>query len=146
MSTSIRMLQQHPLRCLAWLTGSAVTFCLIACATGVERFGTPLPMAEVSRIEPGHTTRSEVLAWLGPPAERIDGGRVSEDEGRPAIVPRAGEEILLWRYQERHEIFGTALLYTRFSQRTLTDTVMIVLDERGVVSHVASQRQTGSGR
>lgn len=129
--------------------GLAGTAGLLGCATGIERFGTPIPFERVAQIEPGRSTRAEILTLFGPPTASslyLPDKALPEEAGNaPLAAVRAGEEVLLWEYQERHERFGTALLYTYFSHRTLTDTLLVVLDANGVVSHAAFGLQTGGG-
>jgi hypothetical protein len=113
----------------------------LSCATGIERFGSPISADRVNQIDVGRSTRNDVLSLLGPPTFR---SRVLPlaDEDTPQISAAPREEVLLWEYRERHERFATVLLYTFFSQRTLTDTVMVLIDDQGVVSHVAFGRET----
>lgn len=114
---------------------------LSSCATGVERFGVPIAGNRVAGVEIGRSTRADVLSLLGPPTFDSSLGRPTGEEPQE-LRPKRGETVFLWEYRERHEQFGTLLLYTFFSQRTLTDTLMVVIDERGVVSHVALRRET----
>ena len=112
---------------------------LLGCATGRERFGRPIASERLAQIEVGRSTRSEVLALLGPPLRDPHEKKraASEDEEREPV-----ERALYWEYSERHELFGSAILYTYYSQDTLTDTLMVVFDERNVVEAVAFERET----
>jgi hypothetical protein len=113
----------------------------LSCATGVERFGAPIPADRVDQIVAGRSTRNDVLSLLGPPT--FDSRVLPPgDEDSPRVVPEPREEVLLWEYRERRERFATVILYTFFSQKTLTDTVMVLIDDQGVVSHVAVGRET----
>jgi hypothetical protein len=129
------------LRIAARITGLALLLgTVLGCASGVERFGVPIPAKRVAQIEMGRTTRAEVLSLLGPPTFG-SGFSSLPDEKPPKLVLDPGEKILLWEYQERRERFATVILYTFFSQWTLTD----MIDARDVVSHVALGHETGSG-
>ena len=112
---------------------------LLGCATGRERFGRPIATERLAQIEVGRSTRSEVLALLGPPLRdpHEKKGDASADEEREPV-----ERALYWEYSERHELFGSAILFTYYSQETLTDTLMVVFDERNVVEVVAFERET----
>jgi hypothetical protein len=119
------------------LTLSAVITATTACAMGVERFGRPISLDRLDRIEVGRSTRSEVLALLGPP---VQDARPRESNGGALEEP--SDRALFWEYRERYERFGTLILYTYFSQHTLSDTLMVVFDERDVVSGIALERET----
>jgi hypothetical protein len=106
---------------------------------GTERFGRPLLEDRIAQIEPGRTTRAQVLALLGPPVREP---RPKGTDGREASSEEPPEDALHWEYKERRERFATALLYTYFSQETLTDSLMIVFDERDIVEVVAIERET----
>jgi len=112
---------------------------LFGCAIGTERFGRPLPTDRIAQIAVGRSTRSEVLELLGPPVrdphQRQD---VDSESAKREPVERA----LYWTYSERHERFASAILYTYFSQDTLTDTLMIVFDELDKVEVVALEQET----
>ncbi len=125
----------------------SVTLALLcaSCAMGIERFGVPIPSDSMARIQPGRSTRADILSLLGPPTWQSRSLAGPEDGETPVVAVRPGEEVLVWEYRERRETFGTALLYTYFSQRILTDALMVVLDANGLVSHVALGRQTNAG-
>jgi hypothetical protein len=112
---------------------------LSGCAMGTERFGRPLLDDRIAQIEPGRTTRAQVLALLGPPVREP---RVRAKDEREASAAEPIERALYWEYKERRERFATAILYTYFSQETLTDSLMIVFDPRDVVEVVAIERET----
>ena len=112
---------------------------LSGCATGIERFGRPLPTDRIEQIRVGRSTRAEVLALLGAPVRDPHEAKRGESEGAQREVL---ERALYWEYSERHERFGSAILYTYFSQETLTDTLMVVFDAKGVVEVVALERET----
>jgi len=115
---------------------------LVGCATGTERIGRPIPADRVPQIEVGRSTRSEVLALLGPPIrDPHEGDRNRSESGE--IEPETVDRALYWEYQEHHELFASAILLTYFSQETLTDTLMVVFDERNIVEAVALEQETG---
>jgi hypothetical protein len=111
---------------------------LVACATGTERFGRPIPTDPIAQIEVGRSTRAQVLTLLGPPARDHE----DEDSDRADAAREPVDRALYWQYRERHELFATAILFTYFSQETLTDTLMVVFDERDVVEAVALEQET----
>ena len=113
---------------------------LVGCATGTERFGSPLPADRVPQLEVGRTTRAEALTLLGPPVRdpHADKG-ADRGDAEPEPVDRA----LYWQYREHHERFASVILFTYYFQETLTDTLMVVFDEHDVVSAVALERETG---
>ncbi len=120
----------------SFLTAAAL---LSGCATGTEQFGRPIPSDRITQIEVGRSTRAEVLTLLGPPV-RDPGSK--KGQGHRSEVPEPVEGALYWEYSERHERFGTAILFTYFSQETLTDTLMVVFDARNVVEAVAFEQET----
>jgi hypothetical protein len=113
---------------------------LVGCATGTEHYGRPIAADRIPQIEVGRTTRAEVLALLGPPVRdpHADKGADKGDEA-PEPVDRA----LYWQYREHHERFASVILFTYYFQETLTDTLMVVFDDRNVVEAVAVEQETG---
>ena len=121
---------------LSWLAGLLL---LCSCATGIERFGRPLLADRIGQITPGQSSRAEVLALLGPPVRDPHAKKNGDlDEPERESIERA----LYWEYSERRETFATAILYTFFSQETLTDSLMIVFDEHDVAQIVSFERET----
>jgi hypothetical protein len=112
---------------------------LFGCATGMERYGRPFQSDRIAQIEPGVTTRAEVLGLLGPPVRDPRNRRDAEADD---VAPEPIERALYWEYRERRERFGSAILFTYFSQETLTDSLMVVFDENDVVQIVAVEQET----
>jgi len=120
--------------------GLAALVLLFGCATGTEHFGSPLRTDRVPQIEVGKTTRAEVISLLGPPVRdpHADKG-ADRGDAEPEPVDRA----LYWQYREHHERFASVILVTYYFQETLTDTLMVVFDDRDVVQAIALEQETG---
>ncbi len=57
-------------RCRSWLTLAGVgllALTLVGCAIGRYYGGSRIPEDRIKDIQPGVTTRQEILAWFGPP-------------------------------------------------------------------------------
>ena len=123
--------------------------CLYIGARG--RVGPRLDPALAARIEPGVTTRTEVLELLGPPDEFLtaeetallldDAARLSE----ALDVARRAERAFTWQI-DHFELDGTfLLLYTYFDIETEPELLVIWFDDDGRVAHLATALRRSAG-
>jgi len=115
------------------------------CAVGYQRHGRVIDVRDVARLEPGVSTKQDVLDLFGPPSNlsRTDGlapAAALEGAGTEA-APRT-EDYYRYEYLENDETFFTLLLYTYWSRATLADSLLVIFDDEEVVKYVAFARQT----
>jgi len=139
------------LRALALLILMMV--CLSAgsgCVIGRHYDGRQIDPKVVDQIQIGVTTKQQVLDLLGPPrvfsrvqlsdlADRLV-ARVagSSDNVSVTLDPTLFDEAYLYEYRRENETFFTVvLLYTYFMRDRKSDELLIIFDQRDVVSHVA---------
>ncbi len=110
---------------------------------GSARFGAPVSREAAASIEPGRTTKAQLLALLGPPTEfkRPELGSVLvDDELRLSGVlatARRSENALTWQYDSVSSAGTALLLYNRMSSSTATDLLVVFFDEKDVVTSFA---------
>lgn len=142
---------------LTWLA-LGLLLSLGGCAVGRQKEGRLIDPLAVARIAPGKTTKQEILDLFGPPTRqsRVGAGS-SGQEGSPwaGSLGQGGgqnsvtitwdgvvEDIYTYEYRELNENFLSMLLYTYWSQTSLSDTLMVVFDPQEVVKYVAFTKQT----
>lgn len=131
----------------------AVVLWAPGCVTAHMTFGRPLAEpAVVARIEPGVTTRAELLDWLGPPDELLspmptERARIDDPVVRRVLVERDlfRRRLLTWEYERREDamliLFPYVNLFTHWRTWHDRDRLLVELDGAGVVSHVAVSRE-----
>ena len=96
----------------------------------------------LDRIEPGQTTRQEVLALLGPPEEFLRsevGSALDDDTVRVSGAIQLGNRALdafTWQHDRLESRGRWWLLYMWLDTTVESDILMIVFDERDLVSEV----------
>ena len=111
---------------------------------GTARAGPSFPMETIALIEPGVTTRFDVLDILGPPTEfeRPElAAAVLDDEMRFAAdllaVSRRARKVYTWQ-RDDWDMDGTVLLlFNGFWVDAKTDIVVVFFDDDDVVLDVA---------
>lgn len=131
---------------------------LAGCAIGRQKEGRVIDPQAVARIQPGTTSKQDVLDAFGPPTyqSRVGAG-VSGQDGSPLAGALgqgtaqssvtitwdgAVEDIYTYEYREHNETFFSLLLYTYWGQTTLSDTLMVVFDKQEKVRYAAFTKQT----
>lgn len=121
---------------------------LPGCAIGLVETGRVIDVRKVAGVKVGTTSKQEVLDLFGPPTalSRVQGTTRFEalpEGGQPQPVTRAlPEDVYTWEYREDHEKFFTLLLYTYWGRVTLTDSLLVIFDEKEQVKYLAFARQT----
>ena len=137
-----------------------VGLCLVAlllagCIDVRIEFQTLPSVADFARIEPGATSRAELLQLLGPPDEvrgpalgeglrRLDGREARVLEGRQVF----GDERWSWARELRSErIIGLLpvgpYLWKMRTSRSLEERWQVEFDERGVVRSITHVDEVG---
>jgi hypothetical protein len=123
--------------------------CLYVSASGA--FGSVLDPEVVARIVPGETTKSEVLALLGPPEEYLRsevleslGDEHTRVAGAVALGNRA-QDAFTYKYDDFSGSGNVFLLYNRFSGRVESDLLVVFFDREDRVREIAF-RSAGSKR
>jgi hypothetical protein len=119
----------------------ALPGCLYIGARG--ELGPRIDPAVVPRIEPGVTTRRELLEWLGPPSEYERPeltAMLLDDELRLTGVletARRAEQVWTWQHDDLDADGTWLLLWAGFWVQTTSDLLVVFLDDAGVVADVA---------
>ena len=150
-----RSLRYPPGVIRAWLCLVALALALAGCIQVRIDFQTLPAAADFERIDPGTTTRSEVLRVLGPPDEvrgpalgegmrRLDGRDARVLEGRQVF----GDERWSWARELRTERIVGLLpvgpyLWRMRTSRSLEERWQIEFDGRGVVRSISHVDEVG---
>lgn len=138
----------HRTRLFAALVALSCLLLLPGCILGRVRDGVPIDPLRVSMIEPGRTTKSDVVTLLGAPTYVNDrvGLRLVErppgiDDGQvgPLIdemVRSPLDHSYTYEYSDTKSTSLFLLLVSFTNQETRRDRVVIFFDDRGVVSHL----------
>jgi len=123
------------------LAALALPGCLFVGARGAA--GARLPAGIEARLQPGITTRAEVLALLGPPTEfkrpELSSALVDDElrvSGALAVARRA-ENVYTWQYDRLDARGSVLLLWNGLALRTASDLLVVFFDERDRVADVA---------
>jgi hypothetical protein len=126
-----------------------VVICLPGCIYIGARssIGQTFSPAAIAKIEPGVTTRSQMLALFGPPHEFLEpevSAALIDDSLRldaALDVARRSEQAWTWQ-SSKIEATGTfLLLYGGVWIETDTQLLVAFFDDQGVVQHVAVTRR-----
>jgi hypothetical protein len=118
---------------------------LAGCITARYEEGNAVPWERVSWIEPGRTTRSQILDWFGAPRNFASSTALSsflESRGLEASDYAKYPFTDVFAYEcARGQLSGfTAILYTRLRLELERDLLVILFDERDTVTHVGTRR------
>jgi hypothetical protein len=109
-------------------------------------FGPRISNNVLAQIQPGETTRAELLTRLGPPSEFLApevGTALGDDEARLAGAIRVGNRahrVLTWQHERLRARGRWWLIYLWTEAVVDSDVLMVVLDENNVVSAVGLRR------
>jgi hypothetical protein len=134
-------------RLMAW-AGSLLLLPGCLYTGGRASIGPQFSDATVAALQPGVTTKAQVLELLGPPNEykRPELDAVMRDDtarlaGALAVANRV-QDVLTWQRDEL-EFDGTwLLLWNRAAVRTDSDLLVVFFDESDVVRDVALRRSS----
>ena len=123
--------------------------CLYVSASGA--FGSALDPQVVARIVPGETTKSEVLALLGPPEEYLRSEvleSLGDDHTRVAGAVALGnraQDAFTYKHDNFSGSGNMLLLYNRFKGHVESDLLVVFFDREDRVREIAF-RSVGSQR
>lgn len=135
-------------RMLAMLPLLGLSGCLYVSAEGT--FGARVDPAVVARIEPGVTTKADVLRWLGPPEEFLRSEvleSLADDETRIAGGVALGNRAMDAFTYQRDDVESRAtllLLYNRVRARVESELLVVFFDADDRVREVSVRRVEGS--
>lgn len=134
------------------LVGLLWLFVLSGCVLGRVYRDHPLDEQKIAAIQPGVTTKAQVLSEFGPPQEIdqrelviVGGGvdaAVSGSKPRPQAENLVGARYFRYTYS-RANGFGIVLIlfnYLEFDQKN--DSLVVFFDGKDVVENVAYERDT----
>lgn len=117
-----------------------------ACVIGRYEEGDAIPWERVEAIQPGVTTKAEILSWFGAPRNFVDGTALDEfledQELLPEspIRPTAADVFAYQRGRGRLEGL-TLIFYNRFDLRIDAELLVVFFDEDDRVSYVGVRRR-----
>jgi hypothetical protein len=122
-----------------------VVLVLAGCITSGYSEGNPIAWEALSSLQPGLTTKSEVLERFGAPRNFSSPTALVEFLESRGLEPEAYSRYPfsdVFTYQMSYaRLRGfTLILYTRLKVNIVSDLVVIFFDERGIVSHVGVRR------
>ncbi len=116
-----------------------------ACLSARYSEGAAIPWQYVDRIEPGTTTKSQVLDWFGAPenfsnpsalVEFLEAnGLESESYARYPFT-----DVFVYELRQGELEAWSLLLYSRLKLEIASDALVILFDERDRVRHVGVRR------
>lgn len=132
-----------------------VTGTLPACVMVRSSVGFPLPPeVDVAAIEPGVSTRTDVVARFGPPEEWRAPAITDDSRGRNGPGLRVHEEREVfrrrrytWAYETRRTdgvvLLPFVTLFSHLTTRLTEDRLVVTFDEQGRVEDVATWLEIG---
>jgi hypothetical protein len=132
------------LRVLALIPALWVSGCAYLSVSG--GFGPVLDAETIGRIVPGTTTKGEVLALLGPPAEFLRSevlGALGDESARVSGSVALGNRAQDAFSYQRDVVWGAGtvlLLYNRVRVNAETDLLVIFFDEEDRVRELSLRR------
>jgi hypothetical protein len=115
--------------------------CCSGCYVSTFHYGTPIATDLLPDVQDGKTTRAEVFDKFGPPAafyrpELID--LIFENEDLQPIPGRVDDDIYTYQYVTTQvKIFFLPILFLHFNTESVSDTLVVFFDEKGVVRYHA---------
>lgn len=123
------------------LLASALSGCVLA------RYheGNRLPVERVEQIEPGVTTKAEVLEWFGPPqsygkASLIERMLVDDAPPEGALAPARLEDVLAYEFHEGRARGLLLFLFNYMELRVDSDRLVLFFDETDRVRYFGVHR------
>lgn len=115
---------------------------LSGCVIGTYSEGMPVDPATVGEIQPGTTTKADLLAWFGPPSNFSDASLLEdlilseETTGGPGGgAPRRFSDILAWQANEGRLNGIVTILFNRLTIHADSDLLVVFFDDDDVVEY-----------
>jgi hypothetical protein len=131
------------------LVGLALLLFGGACVSVDTLEGSELPWTSVERIQPGTTTRSQVLDWLGAPQNFANPTELGEFLAGQGIESETYSrypfaDVFVYQLTRGHLRGFFALFYNRFELKVDQDLVFILFDDSDRVMHLGIRRAPGA--
>lgn len=140
---------------VVWLSVAGLAGCYTYQPT-ISTKGSKIDESLVVKIERGKSTRSDVLKWFGSPTRIITyepkvTGMAASKEGesgqlvKSEIAVTANQEVYIWEYEVRTEVFFMVALnaYRSRTSKEAKDTLIVFINrETGVVEDFGFRRET----
>jgi len=120
---------------------------LTGCISARYSEGEAIPWDAVAEVQPGQTTKNEVLEAFGAPQNFSSPSALAEfleNQGLEAEAYSRYPFADVFAYQADYGALRgfTLILYTRFELKIVSNLVLIYFDEEGVVTHLGVRRAT----
>jgi outer membrane protein assembly factor BamE (lipoprotein component of BamABCDE complex) len=120
---------------------------LAGCISARYTEGEAIPWDSVAQIQPGQTTKDEVLAAFGAPQNFSNPSALAEfleNQGLESDAYSRYPFADVFAYQANYGALRgfTLILYTRLELKIVSNLVLIYFDEEGVVTHLGVRRAT----
>jgi hypothetical protein len=135
-------------RVVAIAAGLALALGCAGCLNVRYAEGSPLPRERVALIQPGETTKAEVLAWFGAPQGFSDASAlerlVRDQDFQPeTVLDLPFADALVFRFTAGA---GRGVLippvFVRIDLRVLSDTLVVFFDDRDRVLYYGIKEET----
>jgi len=127
-------------RLLVALLAPALSGCIYL--TG--EFGSPIRVDNLSRIETGRTTRSEIVAWFGPPSAFFSPSLIdviTDDLDDAEFATPLLDDVYTWRWVENDSrIFFIPIFFATIDAAATIETLTVFFDDQGLVQYHAYRR------
>ena len=121
--------------------------CAGGCVIGRYEEGSPVAAERVAQIVPGVTTKTDILAWFGPPqgmadAQLLESFLVDRELMPGPVVDLPFADVLVYRLTQG-ELRGMILvLYNQFDIDIACDTLVVFFDGQDRVSQFGYRKGT----
>ncbi len=118
------------------------TSLLFGCVIGTYSEGMPVDSGKVADIQPGTTTKADLLEWFGPPSNFSDASLLEdlilseETTGGPGGgAPRRFSDILAWQAHEGRLSGFVTILFNSLEVHADSDLLGVFFDDDEVVEY-----------
>ena len=109
--------------------------------------GTRIETSEVQMINPGVTTREEILKWFGPPTEFANPGTLKLilnqlDLVTEPVLSHPFEDAFTYEFVQGKSRILFLILFNKVDIDVKSDVLIVFFDEEGVVKYYAYRKGT----
>lgn len=124
-----------------------LTFFLSSCLRANFIEGTRIDSKDVKTIQPGVTTREEILTWFGPPTEFANPGTLKVilnqlDFSSDPVLSHPFEDAFTYEFVQGKSRLLFLILFNKIDIDIKSDVLIIFFDEEGVVKYYAYRKGT----
>jgi len=129
-----------------WIALGLTLGLVTGCAVGRFTEGNRLPLERIEQIEPGATTKQEILTWFGPPQNYTEGSILEQiivsDEIMPgSVAPYRFSDVLAYQFHEGRASALFLLLFNYIRIEVDSDHLVVFFDENDVVRYYGVRRR-----